>query len=53
MTVSVGLAVADPARGDHGDLIRRADGALYTAKQNGKNSIRVALPELGSARSAA
>src|SRR5207244_2824490 len=53
VTVSVGLAVADPARGDHGDLIRRADGALYTAKQNGKNSIRVALPERGSARSAA
>ena len=54
VTVSVGLAIADPSRGDQGDLIRRADGALYAAKQNGKNSIEVAVPglELG-ARSAA
>jgi len=52
--VSIGLAIADPSRGDQGDLIRRADGALYAAKQNGKNSIEVAVPglELG-ARSAA
>jgi diguanylate cyclase (GGDEF)-like protein len=47
VTVSAGVATADPVRSDHGDLIRRADGALYTAKQNGKNSVRVALPELG------
>jgi len=54
VTVSVGLAIADPSRGDQGDLIRRADGALYAAKQNGKNSTEVALPGLGlGARSAA
>ena len=52
--VSIGLAIADPSRGDQGDLIRRADGALYAAKQNGKNSIEVAMPGLGlGARSAA
>ena len=43
VTVSAGLAVADPVRSDQGDLIRRADGALYAAKQNGKNSVRVAV----------
>jgi len=54
VTVSIGLAIADPSRGDKGDLIRRADGALYAAKQNGKNSTEVALPGLGlGARSAA
>ena len=47
VTVSAGLASTEPARGDQGDLIRRADGALYTAKQNGKNSVRLAAPELG------
>jgi HD-GYP domain-containing protein (c-di-GMP phosphodiesterase class II) len=45
--VSAGLAVADPGRSDQGDLIRRADGALYAAKQNGKNSIRIAVPAAG------
>lgn len=42
VTVSVGLAIADPARGGQGDLIRRADAALYAAKQNGKNSVVIA-----------
>ena len=44
MTVSVGLAVADSARGDQGDLIRRADGALYAVKKSGKNSFGLAEP---------
>jgi diguanylate cyclase (GGDEF)-like protein len=54
VTVSIGVALAEPARGGQGDLIRRADGALYAAKQNGKNSVEVAGPgsRLG-ARSAA
>jgi diguanylate cyclase (GGDEF)-like protein len=54
VTVSIGVAVADPARGAQSDLIRRADGALYAAKQNGKNSVEVAAPARGlGARSAA
>jgi diguanylate cyclase (GGDEF)-like protein len=46
VTVSAGLAAADPDRSDHGDLVRRADGALYAAKKGGKNSVRVAVPEV-------
>ena len=46
VTVSVGVAVADAVRHDPGDLIRRADGALYMAKQGGKNSVGVAVPAL-------
>ena len=56
VTVSVGVAVSAPARGDRDDLIRRADAALYAVKQNGKNSFEVAAPgpESGlGARSAA
>jgi diguanylate cyclase (GGDEF)-like protein len=44
VTASVGLAVGDPARGDQGDLIRRADGALYAVKKSGKNSFELAGP---------
>jgi diguanylate cyclase (GGDEF)-like protein len=46
ITVSAGVAVADLARVDHGDLVRRADGALYAAKKEGKNDVRVAASEL-------
>jgi diguanylate cyclase (GGDEF)-like protein len=49
VTVSVGLAIGDPARGGQGDLIRRADGALYAVKQGGKNSLELAGPEPKSA----
>ena len=47
ITVSAGLATTDPAAGDYGDLIRRSDGALYAAKREGKNCVRVASPEPG------
>jgi diguanylate cyclase (GGDEF)-like protein len=56
VTVSVGVAVWAPTRGNRDDLIRRADAALYAVKQNGKNSFEVAAPgpESGlGARSAA
>jgi diguanylate cyclase (GGDEF)-like protein len=46
ITVSAGVAGADVARGDHGDLVRRADAALYAAKKAGKNDVRVAPSEL-------
>jgi diguanylate cyclase (GGDEF)-like protein len=49
VTMSVGVAVAGPARGDRDDLIRRADAALYAVKQSGKNSFEVAGPGRGSA----
>jgi diguanylate cyclase (GGDEF)-like protein len=44
VTVSVGLALGDPARGGQGDLIRRTDAALYAVKQSGKNSFELAAP---------
>ena len=56
MTVSVGVALGDPAQGGQGDLIRRADRALYAVKQSGKNSFELAGPAAEStlgARSAA
>jgi GGDEF domain-containing protein len=56
VTVSVGVALGDPARGGQGDLIRRADRALYAVKQSGKNSFELAGPAAEStlgARSAA
>jgi len=56
VTVSVGVALGDPAQGGQGDLIRRADRALYAVKQSGKNSFELAGPAAEStlgARSAA
>ena len=50
VTVSAGLAVADPSCSDPVDLIRRADGALYTAKQNGKNSVGLEASTFAAAR---
>lgn len=42
LTVSLGLASLDPATADLADLIRRADLALYQAKQNGRNRVESA-----------
>lgn len=41
--VSVGIA-AGAAGGDLDDLLRRADGALYGAKRNGRDQVRVEAP---------
>lgn len=46
LTVSLGLASFGPATVDLGDLIRRADLALYQAKQNGRNRVESALDSL-------
>lgn len=44
LTVSIGLATAEPCRGsDMQGLILAADGALYLAKSEGGNRIKVAL----------
>jgi diguanylate cyclase (GGDEF)-like protein len=41
LSISVGLAVADPTRGyDPESLFRRADTALYGAKRNGRNQVQ-------------
>ena len=42
LTVSLGLASLDPATANLDDLIRRADLALYQAKQNGRNRVESA-----------
>jgi diguanylate cyclase (GGDEF)-like protein len=46
LTVSLGLASLGPATVDLDDLIRRADLALYQAKQNGRNRVESALDSL-------
>ena len=41
MTVSIGVAVAEPDIVDADDLVARADAALYAAKAGGRNRIFV------------
>lgn len=52
VTLSVGIASAGPGEDlDPAELYRRADGALYQAKHEGRNTIRVfpANPPLAAA----
>jgi diguanylate cyclase (GGDEF)-like protein len=42
VTASIGLAMARPDDGDWSSAARRADAALYTAKQNGRNKVVLA-----------
>ncbi|MCY1143289.1 diguanylate cyclase [Actinoplanes sp. Pm04-4] len=44
VTVSIGVAVAAGASENTGELLRRADAALYAAKAAGRNGVRVAEP---------
>ena len=39
VTVSVGVAGMDGGTADPGELFKRADSALYQAKQNGRNRV--------------
>lgn len=44
VTVSVGVATRGPLDRDFSDLLRRADRALYAAKQGGRNRVETSLP---------
>ena len=46
VTVSIGVAAASPADRTLDQMLRRADQALYTAKNSGRNRIAVADPVL-------
>ena len=49
MTASIGVTVS-PAHGElPDDLLRRADNALYAAKHDGRNCVRLVLPSTTSA----
>ncbi|MGK5683398.1 diguanylate cyclase [Actinoplanes sp. URMC 104] len=49
VTVSIGVAVAAGPEGDGEQVVRRADAALYEAKAEGRNTVRVAEPVAPSA----
>jgi len=42
VTVSIGVAEAAPPTDSIGDLMKRADQALYQAKREGRNCVRYA-----------
>jgi len=44
ITVSIGLAAMEPQRDTRSALMRAADTALYRAKEEGRNTVRVAPP---------
>jgi diguanylate cyclase (GGDEF)-like protein len=48
VTVSIGVSEAAAANEDIGDLMKRADQALYQAKRDGRNRVRRARPAASS-----
>ncbi len=48
VTASVGISINSPAVRRHDDLLRNADIAMYTAKADGKNQLRVFNSEMHS-----
>ena len=53
ITTSIGVAEAEPAMHSLGDLLKRADQALYDAKHDGRNRVRTRLPAPTNRKSAA
>ena len=53
VTISIGVATSDTAEEMADDLIERADGALYTAKNAGRNRVEMAAPPGAAAPSTA
>ncbi|SDI38329.1 diguanylate cyclase [Alloyangia pacifica] len=45
LTISIGIAFTEPGSNPVETVLRRADGALYAAKQAGRNQVRLAEPE--------
>jgi diguanylate cyclase (GGDEF)-like protein len=46
VTISVGVAFVDGAEPELGELLARADSALYVAKQQGRNRVAAAPPSM-------